>query len=74
MTEKKIRLKAQRIGYSSVVGGGLMLSDPAGRSSFIINIIGTTQGVTKEENNELVEQIEQLIADAGGLLVSPRDE
>lgn len=42
--------------YSSVVGGGLMLCDEAGRARFIVTFLGTTDGITKTENDALAEQ------------------
>lgn len=42
--------------YSSVVGGGLMLCDETGRARFMVLFTGTTDGITKEENNTLAEQ------------------
>jgi hypothetical protein len=44
-----MRLKAEKVPYSSVVGGGLVLTDETGRARFQVAIFGTDKGITKEE-------------------------
>jgi hypothetical protein len=51
-----MRLKAKVTPYSSIVGGGLTLLDEQGRARFIVNFMGTTEGITKEETVALAEQ------------------
>lgn len=53
---REMRLSAQTVPYSSVVGGGLMLCDPTGRARFVVNFMGTTEGITKEETAAMSEQ------------------
>lgn len=54
--ETTVRLAADLVPYSSIVGGGLMLKEMSGKAAFIVNFIGTTQGITKEETRALSEQ------------------
>lgn len=51
-----VRLAADIVPYSSVVGGGLMLKKMDGSAGFIINFMGASQGITKEETAALAEQ------------------
>lgn len=44
-----MKLKAQKVPYSSTVGGGIVLVDEAGRARFQVAIFGTDSGITKEE-------------------------
>lgn len=67
-----MKLKAKLVPYSSIVGGGLTLTDDAGRAAFIVNFIGTTAGITKEETEALSRQFAAFIA-AYGLEVPDRD-
>jgi hypothetical protein len=60
-----MKLTAQTVPYSSVVGGGLMLKDESGRAAFIVNFIGTTQGITKEETAALSKQFAEFIEQHG---------
>lgn len=48
-----MRLTAKLTPWSSVVGGGLHLVDEAGRVRFMVAIMGTTDGITKEQSAEL---------------------
>lgn len=49
-----MKLRAIRIPYSSVVGGGLQLIDDKTRTArFVVNIMGTTAGITREENDAI---------------------
>lgn len=60
-----IKLDARVIPYSSVVGGGLQLLDPHGRARFQLALIGTTDGVTKEENRAIALRLAELINQHG---------
>jgi hypothetical protein len=44
-----MKVHATIIPYSGTVGGGLMLTDEKGRAYFIVAIIGTTKGISKEQ-------------------------
>jgi len=55
-TGETVRLTADQVPYSSIVGGGLVLKRMDGRAGFIVNFIGTTEGITKEETAALSEQ------------------
>lgn len=50
-----MKLKLERTPYSSVVGGGLLLVDEAGRPRFQLALIGTTNGITKEETAAIAD-------------------
>ena len=52
-----MKLTCKDIPYSSIVGGGLTLVDDDGRARFIVNFMGTTAGITKEETAALRDQI-----------------
>lgn len=52
-----MKLTVRKSPYSSTVGGGLSLVDEAGRQRFMVMFIGTTEGITKEEDAALSEQI-----------------
>lgn len=56
-----MKLKSKIIGYSSVVGGGLMLTDERGYTMFLVNFLGFSSGISKEQSQELAEQINALI-------------
>lgn len=60
-----MKLLAQTVPYSSVVGGGLMLCDESGRARFMVMLRGTTEGITKEETAALSEQFAAFIAERG---------
>lgn len=64
-----MRLKSKLVPYSSVVGGGLMLTDERGAAQFIVNFMGTSNGINKDQSDALAEQIQALI-NANGLFVS----
>lgn len=51
-----VKLSAVNVPYSSIVGGGLVLKKMDGRAGFIVNFIGTSEGITKEETAALSEQ------------------
>lgn len=52
-----MKLKANVVPYSSVVGGGLSLLDENGRARYQIMFIGTTDGISKEVTGALSKQI-----------------
>lgn len=56
-----MRLRGKLTPYSSIVGGGIMLTDHMGRATFQIVLIGTTKGITKEQNDSLCQQLQDLI-------------
>jgi hypothetical protein len=66
------RLSGREIPYSSIVGGGLTLLDEKGRAAFIVNFIGTTEGITKEETQALTRQFLWYLDKIGGLEVPER--
>lgn len=68
-----MKLHAKRIPYSSIVGGGLTLIDDSGRHAFIVNFIGTTKGITKEETAALADQFAKWIEEHGGIEVPDRE-
>lgn len=60
-----MKLTAKVTPYSSVVGGGLTLTDEHGRPCFIVNFMGTTRGITKAENDALTKQFAAFIEEHG---------
>ena len=58
--------------YSSIVGGGLVLSSEDKRHQFIVNFMGTSSDITREESDQLSRQIADLIDKAGGLVIDDR--
>lgn len=60
-----VSLSALTVPYSSVVGGGLTLRAINGRAAFIVNFIGTTEGITKEETAALAKQFEWFVSTYG---------
>lgn len=60
-----MKLKAQAVPYSSVVGGGLTLVDENGRARFIIVAMGTTEGINKEENAAIFAVLRDAINKSG---------
>lgn len=73
MTDK-IKLHADAFPYSSVVGGGLSLSrGEDGPIAFLIHATGTTQGITRQETEEIAGRLVELI-NTHGLEVTPRPE
>lgn len=48
-----MKLTAKAVPYSSIVGGGLVFHDETGRARFIVSLRGTTEGITKAENDEI---------------------
>lgn len=72
-TPADLKLTAHLTQYSSIVGGGLQLRHKDGRAAFIVTFIGTTEGITKAENDALATQFKAW-ADQHGLSVPKRDE
>lgn len=66
-----IRLTADIVPYSSIVGGGLVLKKLNGQACFILNFIGTTEGVTKSETVALAQQFSWFV-NTYGVYVPPR--
>lgn len=52
-----MKLKAKKSPYSSIVGGGLQLVDDNGRTRFMVLFTGTTDGISKEQDAALAEQL-----------------
>lgn len=62
--EPRVRLSSDLVPYSSVVGGGLVLKKD-GRAGFIVNFIGTTEGITKDETAALSQQFAWFVQSYG---------
>jgi hypothetical protein len=60
-----VKLTADKVPYSSVVGGGLMLKRADGSAGFIVNFMGTTQGITKAETAALSERFAWFVNNFG---------
>lgn len=60
-----MKLKATKVPFSSVVGGGLMLTDEKGRAAFIVNFMGTTAGITKEQASAMAEAFAKWVNENG---------
>lgn len=60
-----MKLHCQAYPYSSIVGGGLVLLDEKGHAKFQLGLSGTTEGISKEQNDSLCQQLEQLINTRG---------
>lgn len=60
-----IKLTAKPVPYSSIVGGGLTLLKEDGLAGFIVNFIGTSEGITKEETAALSRQFEWFVSQIG---------
>jgi len=56
-----MKLKAKRVPYSSVVGGGVMLTDTTGAPRYQIMLIGTTQGIDKTVTDQIGDRLVELI-------------
>lgn len=68
-----VRLAAKPVPYSSIVGGGLTLVKKDGSAGFIVNFIGTSEGITKEETAALSERFAWFVNEFG-VSVPQRDE
>lgn len=51
-----MKLTVKQTPYSSVVGGGLTLLNEQGRPAFMVMFIGTTNGITQEQDAALSKQ------------------
>lgn len=60
-----MKLQAKIVPYSSVVGGGIMLTSEDGAAAFILNFIGTTKGITKGQTEVVAKQIATWINENG---------
>lgn len=60
-----MKLKAKIVPYSSVVGGGLMLTSEDGAAAFILNFMGPAKGITKEQTDAMAKQIAVWINEKG---------
>ena len=65
-----MKFKAKPVPYSGVVGGGLMLTSEDGSAAFILNFMGTTKGITREQTEAMSKQIATWINE-NGLEVQP---
>lgn len=68
-----INFTAETVPYSSIVGGGLTLKSIDGRAAFIVNFIGTSRGITKEETAALADQFRWFVKHYG-VSVPKREE
>lgn len=60
-----MKLKAKSIPYSGVVGGGLMLTSEDGATAFILNFMGASKGITKDQTEAMAKQIATWINENG---------
>ena len=60
-----MKLHATLVPYSSTVGGGLMLLDRKGQVKFQIMLMGSTEGITKEESDQISDSLCGMINDNG---------
>lgn len=63
--DNPVMLIARATPYSSTVGGGVTLEDEQGRARFMVMFIGTTDGITKEENDALARNYEWFVNEMG---------
>lgn len=56
-----MKLLANIVPYSSIVGGGILLADEKGAARFQIALMGTTAGISKEQNDAICRQLAILI-------------
>lgn len=52
-----MKLTAKLTPYSSIVGGGLKLVDSEGRPQFMVMVCGVSNGISKEQNEELSKRL-----------------
>jgi hypothetical protein len=57
-----VLLKSKLLPFSSVVGGGLTLVDENGCAHFIVNFMGTTNGISRAQSDALAKQLDALIS------------
>jgi len=60
-----VKLTVDFVPYSSIVGGGLTLKRMDGRAGFIVNFIGTTEGITRDETAALSDQFAWFVQNYG---------
>lgn len=60
-----VKLLAQCVPHSSVVGGGVTLIAADRSIGFVVNIMGTAHGITKEETSAIAGRLAELINDHG---------
>ena len=66
-----MKLTANKTPYSSTVGGGLTLCDETGRARFMVLLCGTTEGITKGENDAIAACLADAV-NAAPIEVAPR--
>ena len=66
-----MKLKAKMVPCSGIVGGGLLLTSEAGSAAFMVNFIGATKGITKEQTEAMAKRVASLINEHG--LECPHD-
>jgi hypothetical protein len=67
-----MKLRAEIVPYSSVVGGSLTLLDERGAAQFMVMFCGTSWGISKEQSAALCARVGQLVNEHG-LDVPPHD-
>ena len=60
-----MKLKAKLVPYSGVVGGGPMLASEDGAAAVILNFMGTSKGITKQQTEAMSKQIAAWINENG---------
>ncbi|MCO5730151.1 DUF2783 domain-containing protein [Rhizobium sp. SSA_523] len=60
-----MKLIAQAVSYSSVVGGGILLMTEKGHVAFQIALIGSTAGISKEQSKAMAARLVELINQHG---------
>lgn len=60
-----MKLLAEEVPYSSVVGGGLTLIAEDRSIGFIVNFMGTSKGITREETAALAKQFATWVNERG---------
>jgi hypothetical protein len=62
-------LKAELVGYSSIVGSSIVLKPEGEGPPYMLMPIGTTQGITPEVSRAIAAELERIINAAGGLKI-----
>lgn len=52
-----MKLKLRQTAYSSVVGGGITFVDEYDTPVYLLMVIGTTKGISKEHTAQIIKQI-----------------
>ena len=60
-----MKVDARILPYSGIVGGGVQLLDAQGRAQFQIALMGTTNGISKEQTHAIARRIAELINQHG---------